>query len=939
MPNSLQRLNMAMDKYELKDTLEELREIRGRNTELVSLYIPPDYDLRKIVDFLTSEKSESENIKSKHTRKNVQSALDKLQRRLKDAGEIPDHGIALFGGNVSEQEGRPDIELWEVEPPEPIQSRLYRCDKTFVVEPLEDILVEKDIYGLICLDKSEAAIGYVRGTQLSVEYTIESKVPGKTSKGGQCLATGTKVPLGDGRIVSIEELDGSLKVLSADFEDNSVTGDEASKVFSSQHDSFYQIRTSNPQRRIDATGNHRFFVFNEEGFEERFVENIEEGDFLITSRELDTVSEHQDLNMETSFRIELTEEGRKRLKEARKGAGLKQKELASEVDVSQTAISKFEVGERNPASVTLEKVVNRLGLDYQEFLEEFVRKDRSFEPPEKLTPGFARFLGYFQGDGSVDGNRLEFYEEREEVAEEIKSLLSDLFNLEPTVKFREDKNYYRIRLYCLDLVESLQSEFEDFFDNGEEAGIPDKVLMSSDKVLSSYIQGLYDAEGSVTEDEVSISTVNQQLMEQLCIALQRFGITASISEHEVDTGGLAGSDGKSHQYRLRVSEKGSLVRFKENIGFTASEKQEKLDRLSEERTGRGRSDRIPVRGSRIIELARDIGLNTNDFKKFNPYFRDEKYISYNRYKTSLIPTFEERVSEMEGEQKKRGEELLELLKGLAEGDLSLTEVSEKEEVRGEEDKFYDIEVPGKKNFVADGLVVHNSQQRFKRIRENMYEQFMSQVSEKSQKAFLEKAREKELLGLIVGGPGFSKEDLVDKEYLHDELVEKIIATKGTNYSGEQGLKELLNKSEDVIEESEVAREKNAVNNFLKNLKKDNGKSVYGLEEVAKALKLGSTKKILISEDFDKYEARFECPKCGNNEVKHTSEFKAENEDHECEECGSALELEEKKSVRKMFKEKAAQMGSEIQIISRKHEEGERLWNMGGVAAVLRYRIE
>ncbi len=174
-----------MDEYELENLIEDLDEKRGRNTELVSLYIPAGYEMNKIIDFLTQEVSEADNIKSKHTRKNVQTALDKVKRRLKEVGKTPENGVAVFCGNVSDQEGRPDIQMWEVVPPEPIQSRRYRCDKEFVLDPLKDLVVEDEIYGLVVVDKSEAAIGYLKGNSLQIVHELESNVPGKTTKGGQ----------------------------------------------------------------------------------------------------------------------------------------------------------------------------------------------------------------------------------------------------------------------------------------------------------------------------------------------------------------------------------------------------------------------------------------------------------------------------------------------------------------------------------------------------------------------------------------------------------------------------------------------------------------------------------------------------------------------------------------------------------------------------------
>jgi peptide chain release factor subunit 1 len=174
-----------MSKYELKDLISELEDIRGRNTELVSLYIPAGYDMSKISQFVTSEQSEAENIKSKSTRKNVKSALDRIGRKVSEQKQTPEQGVVLFCGNVSEREGRPDIELWEVIPPQPVESRHYRCDKKFMLQPLRDMVVTDKIQGLIVADKNEAAIGYLKGNTIETVYSLDSKVPGKTRAGGQ----------------------------------------------------------------------------------------------------------------------------------------------------------------------------------------------------------------------------------------------------------------------------------------------------------------------------------------------------------------------------------------------------------------------------------------------------------------------------------------------------------------------------------------------------------------------------------------------------------------------------------------------------------------------------------------------------------------------------------------------------------------------------------
>jgi len=403
-----------MSKYELKKLINELEDIRGRNTELVSLYIPAGYDMSKISEFVTSEQSEAENIKSKHTRTNVQDALGKIGRKVSEEHETPENGVAFFAGNVSDTEGRPDIKIWEVVPPQTIESRHYRCDKEFVLDPLRQMVVDDRVYGLIVTDKNSAAIGYLQGNSVKTAFTLESNVPGKTRAGGQ------------------------------------------------------------------------------------------------------------------------------------------------------------------------------------------------------------------------------------------------------------------------------------------------------------------------------------------------------------------------------------------------------------------------------------------------------------------------------------------------------------------------------------------SAQRFARLRKQMLKTFLQEIAEKAKSAFMDKARDGELLGIIIGGPGFVKDKLVDDGYIHQELEEEVIDVESLNYSGEEALEELVSKAEDAIEDSQVVHEKNLVNEFFTNLKEENGKSEYGVEPVYKALKMGAVDTLLISENVDMFEATYQCPKGHEKEI-----FEEEaliSDSVKCGECNEEMKLEDISDIVDAFGEKAEEMGTELEIIGDGHEEGQRLLNMGGVAGILRYRI-
>ncbi|MFQ6009952.1 MAG: peptide chain release factor aRF-1 [Candidatus Aenigmatarchaeota archaeon] len=181
---------MADDKNikKLKKLIEELQRIKGRHTELVTVYIPAGYKLVDVINQLKQEQGTAVNIKSKSTRKNVLGALEKAIQHLKVYARTPTNGLAVFSGNISEKEGMSDIKVWGVEPPETLKVKMYWCGQTFRMEPLLDMVREKEVYGLVVLDLSEATIGILRGKTINVVKHIDSIVPGKVAKGGQSAA-------------------------------------------------------------------------------------------------------------------------------------------------------------------------------------------------------------------------------------------------------------------------------------------------------------------------------------------------------------------------------------------------------------------------------------------------------------------------------------------------------------------------------------------------------------------------------------------------------------------------------------------------------------------------------------------------------------------------------------------------------------------------------
>lgn len=175
----------VLDKNELERFLKEMSQHRGRATELITVYIPSGYDVNQVSRQLEAEKSTAKNIKSTATRKNVTESLEKIIRVLKDYKVTPPKGMAIFAGNVSPVDGQVDIQSWEIEPPEEVRIRLYRCDKEFVLEPLESMNEVSEIYALVVMDRKEATIGQLVGKRIEMLQNMSSGIPSKVRAGGQ----------------------------------------------------------------------------------------------------------------------------------------------------------------------------------------------------------------------------------------------------------------------------------------------------------------------------------------------------------------------------------------------------------------------------------------------------------------------------------------------------------------------------------------------------------------------------------------------------------------------------------------------------------------------------------------------------------------------------------------------------------------------------------
>jgi len=177
--------DLQLARYSFQRKLDEIAACKGRATELISLYVSPGKQISDVMSYLRNEYAQSSNIKSRTTRKNVMWAIESLMGRVRGFKEPPRNGVAFFVGSKAVGADKSEPVTFIVEPPEPLNTYLYRCDSTFFLDPLLAMVHEPDTWGLIVMDRAEVTIGLLRGKRVEPLRNRQSLVPSKHGRGGQ----------------------------------------------------------------------------------------------------------------------------------------------------------------------------------------------------------------------------------------------------------------------------------------------------------------------------------------------------------------------------------------------------------------------------------------------------------------------------------------------------------------------------------------------------------------------------------------------------------------------------------------------------------------------------------------------------------------------------------------------------------------------------------
>ncbi|EQD39368.1 Peptide chain release factor eRF/aRF subunit 1 [mine drainage metagenome] len=225
-----------------------------------------------------------------------------------------------------------------------------------------------------------------------------------------------------------------------------------------------------------------------------------------------------------------------------------------------------------------------------------------------------------------------------------------------------------------------------------------------------------------------------------------------------------------------------------------------------------------------------------------------------------------------------------------------------------------------------------SSRRYERLIEIAAHEYFKKIGGIINNAFMPVIRD--VKAVFIGGPGSTKDFFFERDYLRNEIKQKVKDLFDLGYTDETGLRELVEKASSSVKDMKITREKDLMNRFMMEIKKsDGGLGVYGISAILQALEMKSLDTLLLSEGLNLKMFEYTCTSCGY----HGKDYKKKSDDLKCTKCGSQVNVNSEEDLIETFYRMANEASTNVQLISEESDEGKLLLKaFGGTAGILRY---
>jgi len=336
-------------------------------------------------------------------------------------------------------------------------------------------------------------------------------------------------------------------------------------VHENKYDFVYKVRTASG-REIRVTGGHSLFTNNNEDLEEIKVEDLKIGMKIAIPTKInlpETIKEFDLLDALKEERNIYLEETQELLKKAINILG--KEKVCEIIGIQCKNLYNYLRSSKLPLNKAI-RLIKELNIDYSNY-HLVTHMGNKLPAKIRFNEKLGELIGLFIADGSYFHNGIRVSLSKEEY-EEIKDYLKEFGNLTPYSKTDNSVDiYFNNKLLKL-LFKSL-----GLVDGSNKKFIPELLFSTPLEFKRGLLRGYFSGDGSFSGHALEVSTTSKELANDINLLLLNFGILASIKFKKEWNGNIS--------YRLTITHKERLVKFKKEISFLFSNKNKKLEEYIE----------------------------------------------------------------------------------------------------------------------------------------------------------------------------------------------------------------------------------------------------------------------------------------------------------------------------------------------------------------------